>query len=79
MVQVAKAVQSLQQVQVEAGLVGALEQQVLVLGGCLPPNPRHPHLEMVAEVDLQIGVAQLDHSVVQVVAAAQAKESRAYV
>ena len=43
------------------------------------PNPRHPHQEMVAKVDLQVGVARLDHPVVQVVAAAQAKESRACV
>jgi len=38
--------------------VGAPEQQVQVQvqGGCLPPNPRHPHLGGVAEVDLQVDV-----------------------
>jgi len=42
--------ESLQWVQVD--LVGAQGQQVQVQGGCLPPNPRHPHLGRVAEVGL---------------------------
>ena len=39
MAQVVKAVQSLQQVQVATGLVGALEQQVLVLED-VPPQSK---------------------------------------
>jgi len=62
--------QSLQQVQVD--LVGApghqVHVQVRVQGGRLPPNPRHPHLGRVAEVDLQVDVVQPAHYALQEVA-----------
>ena len=58
--------ESLQWVQVD--LVGAPGQQVQVQGGRLPPNPRHPHLGRVAEVDLQVDVVQLVHCALQEVA-----------
>jgi hypothetical protein len=52
-------------------------------GRLSPPKSRHPHLGMVAEVDLQVDDARLEHSVVVQEAAAldaaQAKESRACV
>jgi len=61
--------QSLQRVQVD--LVGAPGQQVQVRvqGGCLPPNPRHPHLGRVAEVSLQVDVVWLVHCALQEAAA----------
>ena len=63
--------QSLQQAQVN--LVGALRQQVQVQvqvqGGHLPPNPRHPRLGRVAEVNLQVDVVQLVHCALQEAAA----------
>jgi len=64
--------QSLQQAQVN--LVGAPRQQVQVevQGGRLPPNPRHPHLGRVAEVDLQVHVVQLVHCTLQEAAAEDA-------